>query len=613
MEIQINMKKLILILFLASTILCASNESINLQKNKITTTIEKVSNKPDLEQGIIQITAYISNNKLIVEYHIPPHMHQIFDKEYFNIKVSPIPNLTFAPTDYPKTTVNGQYGKEYRGLTKLSKTITGTAPFDKKYIDIAASYQTCLDSGTCIMPQTINLKLQLPKSMCENSPHLQKPTIEKNKIATNSLELQIPQKKPNTKKIKMEKEENLIYMLLLAFLGGMILNLMPCVLPVLSIKMLSIVNSAHHERKHIMKCGFIYVAGILISFTVLASVVVLLKHTGEVVGWGFQFQNPYFVFFLMLLIWAFALSLFEVFTIHLPGMQTASKASSKKGMIGTFMSGVFAVLLATPCSAPLLGTAVAFALRHSAPVIYIIMLTVGIGLAFPFIVLAFCPKGIMKIIPKPGNWMNIFSEIMGFMLVATAVFLCRSLFFIVDEHQFINALWFMVIFSFALWLYGKTAKTTTSSRKQWIALASACTIALWGFTTLIDFSFHPQHKRSISASALWQPFSPKLLQEAREQNKPVFIDFYAEWCVTCKANEALILHTKDIEEAFKKKNVILMQGDFTRKDPIIFKWLQKYKKAGVPLYLLFIPTEKKAIVFPELITKKMILKALDKI
>ena len=607
------MKKLILIFFLASTILCASNETINLHKNKTSISVEKVSNKPNLEQGIIQISAYISKNKIIVEYHIPPHMHQMFDKEYFNFKVSPVPNLTFSQTNYPLTTVNGQYGKEYRGLTILSKTITGKAPFDKKDISIAASYQTCLDSGTCIMPQTINLKLPIPKSLREHSPHSKRTIVSNNKISSTQLPLNISQKTHKLNNIKVEKKENLIYMILLAFLGGIILNLMPCVLPVLSIKMLSIVNSAHHERKHIMICGFIYIAGILISFTVLASVVVMLKHTGESIGWGFQFQNPYFVFFLMLLIWAFALSLFEVFTIHLPGMQTASKAASKKGMLGTFMSGVFAVLLATPCSAPLLGTAVAFALRHSAPVIYIIMLTVGVGLAFPFIVLAFCPKGIMKIIPKPGNWMNIFSEVMGFMLVATAVFLCRSLFFIVDEHQFINALWFMVVFSFALWLYGKTAKTTNSSRKQWIALASACTISLWGFTSLIDFSFHPQHKKAVSASALWQPFSPKLLEEAREQNKPVFIDFYAEWCVTCKANEALVLHTQKIEDAFKKKNVILMQGDFTRKDPIIFKWLQKYKKAGVPLYLLYIPSEKKPIVFPELITKKMILKALDKI
>ena len=607
------MKKLILILFLTATILCASNETTVSHKNSASAPIEKVCNQPNLELGIIQISAYISNNKLIVEYHIPPHMHQMDDKEYFNFTVSPIPNLTFSETDYPLTTVNGQYGKEYRGLTSLSKTITGKAPFDEKIISIAASYQTCLDSGTCIMPQTINLKVPIPKSIKEASPNLSSTTLDKHKIMPTNLPLKAPENKPKLNNLKVEKKENLIYMILLAFLGGMILNLMPCVLPVLSIKMLSIVNSAHHERKHIMKCGFIYVAGILLSFTVLASVVILLKHTGESVGWGFQFQNPYFVFLLMLLIWAFALSLFEVFTIHLPGMQTASKASSKKGMIGTFMSGVFAVLLATPCSAPLLGTAVAFALRHSAPVIYIIMLTVGIGLAFPFIVLAFCPKGIMKIIPKPGNWMNIFSEIMGFMLVATAVFLCRSLFFIVDEHQFINALWFMVVFSFALWLYGKTAKTTTSSRKQWIALAAACTISLWGFTSLIDFSFHPEYKRSISASALWQPFSPELLQESREENKPIFIDFYAEWCVTCKANEALVLHTQEIEDAFKKKNVILMQGDFTRKDPIIFKWLQKYKKAGVPLYLLYIPSEDKPIVFPELITKKMILKALDKI
>ena len=547
--------------------------------------------RPDGSQNI---TAEIKDNKIIVTYHIPEGMHQMVLKDYFKFDVAPVKGVEVGEIVYPGNVIKGKYGDKYSGETKLVRPFTVTGQPAAKTLNITASYQLCDDVGTCFMPQQKKLIIPLPAALT---------TGHKEKIIKENTT------PPVLYADNEEDASSLLYMFLLAFLGGVMLNLMPCVLPVLSIKMMSIVKSAHMERKEIMMGGWIYTAGVLFSFMILAFIVIFLKKSGESVGWGFQFQNPYFVFSLMVVIWAFAFSLFEIFIIRMPGMKMASEASSAHGVAGTFMSGVFAVLLATPCTAPMLGSAIGFALKQSSSVIFLMMILIGFGLAFPFILLGFFPN-IMKVIPKPGNWMNVFSGIMGFLLLGTAVFLARTLSFIIPVKSFINMLWFMLFFSFALWIYGLTSQPHISKRKQWFGMILSLGIIFTGGFYLLDFSGDMPGNTKISDTGRWQKFSPELLRKLQDEKRCVFVDFYAEWCMTCKTNETLVLHTEEIMKAFGEHDVALLAGDFTKKSPLILEWLQKYEKGGVPLYLLFKPGKKKPVVFPEILTKKMILNAL---
>jgi len=562
-----------------------------------------ILNVSALEVGEQKVTAETVDGKIIVKYNIPEGMHQLDIKDYFKFDVEPVEGVDVGPIIYPDTAVSGHYGPEYHGHTELSRrfTITG-APASNVFI-ITACYQLCDDVGSCFMPQKVKIEVPIPVLNKQSSPgKLPETAGTPNKPVAKTISAPL-----------QAQNQSLIYMLLLAFLGGLLLNLMPCVLPVLSIKMMSIVGSAHQDKKEIMKGGLVYTAGVLVSFAVLAAVVVFLKKSGEKVGWGFQFQNPYFVFTLMLIIWGFAFSLFEVFIIRLPGMQLANKASAKHGMAGTFMSGVFAVLLATPCTAPMLGTAVGFALRQPAAVIFMMMLFIGLGLALPFIILGFCPS-FMKIVPKPGNWMNIFSGVMGFLLLGTALFLARTLSFILSQAQFINVLWFLLLLSFSLWLYGLVSRPHLSRKTQYIGTLCVLVILFFGGVRLLDFSAAPETAGTESGVPAglkggWKKFSPELLARLRSENRWVFIDFSAEWCMTCKTNEALVLNSDDVQEAFKEKKVVLLHGDFTKKDPVILEWLHKFGKAGVPLYLLYTPGKDNPRLFPEVITKSMIIKA----
>ena len=528
--------------------------------------------------GTQEVTAEIIDDQVVVSFNIPDKMHQVLQKEYFKLEIEPVDGLDFGPTEYPAGIIKGKFGDEYHGLTQLKQQITVSGDFKQTTLNVNASYQLCNETGACLMPQDISLKVTIPQSLTVESAD--------------------------------DEGSELPYMLVLAFCGGLILNLMPCVLPVLSIKMMSIVNSAQKGRHEIMMGGLTYTAGVLVSFAFLAGAVIALKTSGEAVGWGFQFQNPYFVFGLLVIIWAFGLSLFDLFLVQAPGMNAATKASSSNGAMGTFMSGVFAVLLATPCTAPMLGSAIGFAFKQSSAIIFLMMMVVGLGLAFPFILLGFMP-GVMKLVPKPGNWMNSFREVMGFLLFATAVFLARSLSFIISPAQFINVLWFMLILSFALWLYGRNKKPHLSKTKQWLGTIAAAIIALYGAYALLDFSYS-EEKQSTSevSSSNWQVFSTERLEKLKADGKGVFVDFGAEWCMTCKANEALVLNTDDIQAAFKEKGVELLHGDFTRKNPVILEYLQKYERGGVPLYLYFKKGESEPIIFPEVLTKGMIRDAL---
>ncbi len=519
---------------------------------------------------------------LQVTYTFPEGLHQTLQEEYFYIEPAEMPGVTFGETEYPAEGHPDADGSvEYAGTVTLTRAIQigpDVAPGDYT-LTVAAGFQVCNEQGQCLFPDEfeLNAPFKLTEAVSAESPE--------------------PAQKAGTSAADIFK------FLIMAFIGGLILNIMPCVLPVLSIKAIHLVNQSQHHKKEIMKGSFAYTAGILVSFLVLAAVVIIIKLSGESVGWGFQFQNFGFVMVLTSLIFVFGLSLFDVFIISAPGMSLASKASGKTGHWGSFLSGIVAVLLATPCTAPFLGAALGFAFIQPPVLIVVFFLLIGIGLAFPFILLAFWP-GVIKAIPKPGNWMNIFKEFMGFLLMGTTIFLLNTVYALVGGGgNFMRVLWFIAALGLASWIYGSFAKPHHKKAQQWIALLVAVAVVVLSAMFLLRFE---STEGGHSMEEGWKKFSPELLDQYIGEGKPVFVDFGAEWCMTCKTNEKTVLFTEDIEEEFEKYGVERMKGDNTRKDPLIIEWLNKFDRAGVPLYLLYRPGEAEPVVFPEIITKPMV-------
>jgi thiol:disulfide interchange protein len=530
------------------------------------------------------VSAEIVDSQINVTFTFPAGMHQTLQEDMFFIDVDDVNGITFEPTIYPegKKTEDGYI--EYHGIVTLSKKFTVASDFDTTpEMTIYAGFQICLDTGTCFMPEEVEIILP----------------FEIENIASSEAP------KESTSKV--------LQFLVMAFLGGLILNVMPCVLPVLSIKAMSLVKQSQQDHKQILRNSMAYTLGILVSFTILALVIVILKTSGEMVGWGFQFQSAGFVTALLIMIFVFSLSMFDVFIIRAPGMTAATKASSKGGYSGSFFSGIFAVLLATPCTAPLLAPALGFAFSQPPAMIFGIFILIGLGLAFPFILLGFWPKAI-KAIPRPGEWMNIFKEVMGFLLFLTALYLLNSLYFLVGGANLINVLLYLIILGFAVWIYGRFARPEFSKTKQWIATIAALIIAIGaGFMTLDYAEIENSSEGTGHYPRDWHKFEPELVTQYVNEGKPVFVDFGAEWCLTCKTNETAVLFTKDIEAAFKENGVQMLRGDNTKKDDTIGEWLTKFKRAGVPLYLFYIPGQEDPEVLPELITKDMIYKLLDKL
>jgi len=305
----------------------------------------------------------------------------------------------------------------------------------------------------------------------------------------------------------------------------------------------------------------------------------------------------------------FSLSLFDVFTINPP-----RKASDKAGSLragksygGSFLTGIFAVLVATPCTAPFMGAALGFAFSQTPLIIIVIFTSLSVGFALPFVLLGLFPALIKKI-PKPGLWMNTFKEFMGFLLLGTVVYLLTTLNSLIGS-SIKGVLWFLLLTGLAVWIYGKFGSVIEKKVKRIIVIVLSLLIVALSAVFFVDLD--KVDKKSAS-DGIWQEFSTQLVQEYRADNKPVFIDFYADWCTSCKVNDAAVLNTSNIMKLFSDKDVQLLKGDFTAGDREIAKWLSDFDRAGVPLYILFRPGEE-AVVFPEFLTQSMVKKELDKI
>jgi thiol:disulfide interchange protein len=403
--------------------------------------------------------------------------------------------------------------------------------------------------------------------------------------------------------------------LLFGFLGGLILNLMPCVLPVISLKIFGFVQQAGQSRQKIFRSGIAFAIGIFAWFIALAVLLIALKGAGHDVTWGgFQFTNPYFVLALSVIVLVFALNLFGVFEVSLPQSVTRSLllTSERKDLLGSFFQGVFATVLATPCTAPFLGTALGFAFTQSAAIILAMFIAIAAGMSAPYLLLSVQPAW-LRFLPRPGPWMVHVKQFMGFLLLATLLFL---LYVLGAQRGLEGAIWascFLLVISVACWMKGAFVVPTASALKRIVVLVLMLLLVIGSGVYFIGDKFQSSKIASADSQIRgdWHPFTPERLQTELEQGRTVFVDFTAAWCLTCKFNEASVLEAQDVREAFQRHGIVKMKADWTNGDPVITKLLQHFGRPGVPLYVLYPAKNEEPIVFPEVLTKGMVLEKLE--
>lgn len=392
-----------------------------------------------------------------------------------------------------------------------------------------------------------------------------------------------------------------------ALLGGLILNVMPCVLPVISLKILGFVNQSKEEPGRVRQLGLLYAAGVLVSFLVMAGFVIGVQQAGKLASWGMQFQNPVFLVAITALVTLVALNLFGLFEVTLSGtaMGAAGNLAAKEGNSGAFLNGVLAVVLATPCTAPFLGAAVGFAfVGQTPPVVVLIFLTIGVGLALPFVILSWSP-GLMKFVPRPGAWMEKFKIAMGFPMLGTAIWLYS----LASSHFGKgDAFWlglFLVLLALAAWIWGEFIQR---GRKGKAIAAGIILLALAASAYCVT-----QMKRAEANSGdTSQAWSAEAVAKARAEGHPVFVDFTADWCAICQVNKRTSIEIPSVQAKLKEINAVVLIGDYTREDDAITAELKKFERAGVPLVLVYPKnTNAPPIVLPELLTPSIVLKALE--
>ena len=507
---------------------------------------------------------------LTVTFQIPEGFHQTRADDFFFIAFENSTWFTMGEIVYPVGIMEDELENYYGTVTLESAfLISENNPTGKQTVKVKAAWQICDEAGVCFFPEETIIEIPLE--------------IEGNGSIINQSVIM------------------LLKFLFFAFLGGLLLNVMPCVLPILSMRALNLVQQSQNDRRSIFIGSLLYGAGVLASLLILAVIVIILKATGQLAGWGFQFQNPLFVISLITIIFVFALSLFDVFIINAPGMNKMAAASNRKGWTGSFFNGIFAVLLATPCTAPFLGTALGFAFSQTPFFILSSFTAIGIGFALPFILIGIWPK-LIQSLPKPGPWMDTFREIMGFLLFGTVLYLFSSLRYQISSDAQFNFLIFLTLVAFTAWIYGKLSKPGSKFPSAFLALIIALTLVGISAYYFIDTDQSVTEAGTSDIREGWEEFNPSAIEQYRTEGKGIFLAFGAKWCSVCKLNESRVLFTDRGDSFFNERSVIRMKGDYTNKDPVIDEWIRKFGKAGVPVYVYYPPDGSDYIMLPEILT-----------
>ena len=426
----------------------------------------------------------------------------------------------------------------------------------------------------------------------------------------------LPEGATGTEAGRAVQDTSLVSALLLAFLGGLLLNLMPCVFPVLSFKALSLLQHSHLPAVQKRLQAWVYTLGILASFALLGVLLVVLKAGGAQIGWGFQFQSPPFVTAVAYLLFAVGLSLSGVFTIGNSVTGAGSALADKPGYAGSFFTGVLAVIVATPCTAPFMGAALGYALTQPAVVLLAVLLSLGFGLALPYLLLAHWP-GLQRHLPRPGLWMERVKQVLAFPMYAAAIWLVWVLAQQAGATAVAAVLGGMLAIALAAWIFDSSRNSRPRWRRAGSALATASIVfALFGGYVAVGAAAaadaagaRPQAAAGAGDTARhWQPYSAETLQALRADGKPVFLNFTAAWCISCLVNERVALSHSKVIDAFGKAGITYLKGDWTDQDPQIAHVLAQFGRSGVPLYV-FYPSgrDSGSVVLPQILTPEIVL------
>jgi len=397
--------------------------------------------------------------------------------------------------------------------------------------------------------------------------------------------------------------QSLARIALLAFLGGILLNLMPCVFPVLFIKALALVQSSHAQQQRLRAHSLVYTLGVLLSFWAIVAVLLVLRGAGHQLGWGFQFQSPGFVVVIALLLFFLGLSLAGQFEIGLTLAGAGSGLASRGGYAGSFFTGVLAVIVATPCTAPLMGVAVGYALASSAAVTFVVFTALALGLAAPYLLLSFNP-GWTRVLPRPGAWMELLKQATAIPVFATVIWLVWVYEQSAGATGLVALLSAFLLLAIVGWILGRWPARTTATAAA--ALLGALAVGLPLFAARWTVPAAPVSTAS-SGAVHWEAFTPARVEHYRAQGRAVFVDFTASWCLSCQVNERLVLSRQDVQQRLLGSGVALVRADWTRPDEVIAQTLASLGRSGVPTYVIY-PADPAAAprILPEVLTPGII-------
>ena len=531
------------------------------------------------------LTVSASGNQLSMDWDIADGYYLYADKvrvEFWQNGVKKDLNVTMPAG---KVKFDENFGKELE-VHYNSLAANGNLPAGVDGSQVSIRYQGCADAGLCYPPRT-----QYFSAQNGNFVEVTKDTFKS--LTGGSTETNTAASAEQTQAIFLP------YMLLGALLGGFILNLMPCVFPVLSLKALSLAHgdaSTHHRN------GWAYTAGIVLSFLLVAMIIIIAKQTGQSLGWGFQLQQPIFVAGLVYLFVLLGLNLAGFFEMGTSFMGLGQNLTQGDSASASFFTGVLAAVVASPCTAPFMASAVGFAVTQSAVTALLVFAFLGLGLAAPYLLLCYIPA-IANRMPNPGPWMERLKQLLSFPMFLTSAWLLS----VVGNQTSAKTAAYIVVGSiaitFAIWvLQGRNASLVW----RWInrGIAASATAAAALIVLNVDSIDNDE-------DSPWTPYSAETIAELRAENRPVFVDLTADWCITCKANEAVAINRDSVHEFAKENNIALVKGDWTKNDPRITEYLESFGRNGVPLYVVYSSDPNvEPKILPQILTEELVLDAM---
>lgn len=485
------------------------------------------------------------------------------------------------------------------------------APLEGKALELIVTAQGCADEGLCFAPTPYRFDINSNELLAQLETSQPALNSQTDSLITTGQDLStlVTDDQPtvtgtaDSEAVKHLSIAQWLWLVMLALMGGFILNLMPCVFPVLSLKALSF--SRQDTASSALKAqGWAYTLGVVLSFILAASLILIAKSAGQSLGWGFQLQHPVFVSLMIYLFFTMALSLSGAFEFGSSIMGLGQNLTTGQGLRSSFFTGVLAALVASPCTAPFMATASGVALTQSTPIALSIFAALGLGMALPFLALSYSPS-LSQWLPKPGAWMLRFKQALAFPLYLTVLWLLWVLSHQTDADTLLKVLLGLLLLVGGLWLYSLSAE-----KKPMLILRNVATVALVIQALIIASNSNQPASALTERNPSTEVYSAQRLAYHRNQGHAVFVDLTADWCLTCKINESVAL-TSDVKNQLIEHDIIIMVGDWTNENPEISTLLKQHHRNGIPLYLMYPEGDGEPEMLPQLLTKSIVLAAME--